>query len=112
MEKKYRVRKNSDFVRSYSKGKRFSNKDFTLMIINNNLSNPRFGYTLSRKFGKANKRNKVRRKLKEINRLNLGKFERGKDYIFIPKSHTIGLDYKTLEKSVLNILEKSKRKKR
>lgn len=111
MDKKYRVRSNRDFMRAYNRAKKFFNRDLTLLVLNNNLENVRFGYTLSRKFGKANKRNKIRRRLKEICRLNIEKFDSYKDYIFIPKNKTINLDYKELEKSVLHILELSKKVK-
>lgn len=111
MEQKYRVKKNSDFTRAYKKAKRYYNKNLTILIVSNGLENKRFGFTLSRKFGKANKRNKVRRKLKEIVRLNMNQFEDGYDYIIMPRSNCIDLDYKQLEKTLFHCLNFSKNKR-
>ena len=111
MEEKYRIKKNIEFKRLYERSKRFYNRDFKLLVSNNTFDYPRFGFTLTRKFGKANKRNKVKRKLKEIIRLNLDKFETGKDYVISPKSHTIESEYKDLENSLIHIINISKRKR-
>ena len=70
---------------------------------------PRFGFVVTRKFGKANKRNKIRRRIKEIIRLNLEIFENNTDYVITPKYHTIDLEYKKLEASLKHIVKISKR---
>lgn len=111
MEEKYRIKKNLEFKRLYERSKRFYNRDFKVLISENTYDYPRFGFTLTRKFGKANKRNRVRRQLKEIIRLNINLFQNGKDYIIIPKYHTIDKEYKDLEKSLMHIIDISKRKK-
>lgn len=111
MEKKYRIKKNLEFKRLYERSKRFYNRDFKILVSDNIFDYPRFGFTLTRKFGKANKRNRVRRLLKEIIRLNIDKFENGKDYIISPKSHTTEYEYKDLENSLMHIINISKRNK-
>lgn len=112
MEQKYRIKKSQDFTRAYRKSKRYYNRNFSIYIVPNGLKNKRFGFTLSRKFGKANKRNRVRRRLKEIIRLNLAEFEEGYDYIILPKSNCIDISYEDLEKSLFHCLAFSKRRKR
>ncbi|MGF0040234.1 ribonuclease P protein component [Peptoniphilaceae bacterium SGI.131] len=112
MDKKYRIKKNSEFTRAYKKAKRYYNRQMTMLVVNSDYDNPRFGYTLSRKFGKANKRNKIKRRLKEIVRHNLSGFDKKKDYILIPKSITIDMEYRDLEKSVLHLLSLYKRNKK
>jgi len=111
MEEKYRIKKNIEFKRLYERSKRFYNRDFKILVSDNTFDYPRFGFTLTRKFGKANKRNRVKRRLKEIIRLNIEKFENGKDYIISPKSHTIEFEYKNLENSLMHIINISKRKR-
>lgn len=103
-----RIKKNIEFKRLYNRSKRYYNKDFRLIVAKNKYDYPRIGFTITRKFGKANKRNKIRRRLKEIIRLNLDKFE-NKDYIIAPNNHTIDMDYLDLEKSLLHVLKISKR---
>lgn len=102
MDKKYRITDNKHFVRAYKKARKFYNRDLSIFIVQNGLKNKRFGYTLSRKFGKANKRNKVRRRLNEIVRLNIDKFDDGFDYVIMPKNHCIDLSYQELEKTLFH----------
>lgn len=112
MQSRYRLKKNEDFARVYKKGRRFYNRDLTIVVADNGLKSKRFGFTLTRKFGKANKRNKVRRRLKEIIRANIDAFEDGKDYIIVPKSKCIDLEYDKLEKTLLHCLAFSKKKRK
>lgn len=112
MEQKYRIKKNSDFVRAYKKAKRYFNRNLSILVLNNGLENKRFGFTLSRKFGKANKRNKVRRRLKEIVRLNIDKFDDGYDYVIMPRANCVELDYRQLEKTFFHCLSFSKSKRK
>lgn len=112
MQKENRIRKNREFQNIYKKSKRYYNRDFKILTKNNNLDYPRFGFTITRKFGKANKRNKTRRRLKEIIRNNLDKFESGKDYIILPKYHVIDMEFKDIEKSLLHLADKITRVKK
>ncbi|MFM1563794.1 ribonuclease P protein component [Helcococcus ovis] len=109
MEEKFRIRDNLEFKRLYNRSKRFYNKDFKILVSNNSYKYPRFGFTITKKYGKANKRNAVRRKLKEIIRLNLSSFENGKDYIIAPKYHTIDKTYSELESSLKHVIRIAKR---
>lgn len=111
MQKKYRIKKNIEYKRLYNRSKRFYNRDFIMLKAKSKNDYPRFGFVITRKFGKANKRNKIRRRLKEIIRLNLDVFENNIDYVITPKYHTLDLDYKTLENSLKHIVNLSKRKK-
>ncbi len=70
MEKKYRVRKNMEFKDIYKVGKNYWNRNLILYVKKNGLNVTRVGYTITKKIGNAVIRNKLRRKMKEIYRLN------------------------------------------
>lgn len=108
MEEKFRIKKNIEFKRLYKKSKRFYNRDFIILKSENGLDYPRFGFTITKKFGKANVRNGIRRKLKEIVRLNMVDFE-NMDYVITPKYHLTEYDYHQLENSLKHVLSISKR---
>lgn len=112
MEKKYKIRKNADFVKAYKRSRRYFNRDLSILVSKGATGNKRFGFTLTRKFGKANKRNRVRRRLTEIVRLNLDKFDDGYDYIIRPKNHCTDFSYDQLEKTLFHCLALSKKKRK
>lgn len=105
MEKKYRLRKNIEFKRVYNGGKNFWNRNLILYIKKNKLEESRLGITITKKIGNAVVRNKIRRRIKELYRLNMHRFKNGYDLIFIPKKNVVDLSYKELESAFLHILK-------
>jgi ribonuclease P protein component len=79
-----------------------------LYVSKNKLDNTRIGFTLTKKIGNAVTRNKVRRKMKEICRLNFENIKEGYDLVFIAKKSTVDLSYDELEKAIIHILKISK----
>lgn len=105
MEKKYRLRKNIEFKRVYNKGKNYWNRNLILYVRKNGLEETRLGITITKKIGNAVIRNKIRRRMKEIYRLNHERVKPSYDLIFIPKKNVVDLSYKELENSLIHILK-------
>ncbi len=105
MEKKYRLRKNIEFKRVYNKGKNYWNRNLILYVRKNGLEETRLGITITKKIGNAVTRNKIRRRMKEIYRLNHHRVKNGYDLIFIPKKNVVDLSYIELENSLIHILK-------
>ena len=105
MNKKYRLRSNIEFKKVYSKGKNYWNRNLILYVRKNNLDNSRVGYSITKKVGNSVVRNKIRRRLKEIYRLNFINLKPGYDLIFIPKKNVVDISYKELESAVLHLLK-------
>lgn len=103
----HRLKKNSQFNYIYRKGERQSSKNFTLYIVKSKYKNFKIGYSISKKVGKAWKRNLLRRRLKEIVRLN-NLPQEGFNYILQAKIGAGELDYKAIEGQVLSIFKKVK----
>jgi len=51
------LKKNSEFLRLYKKGKFFAGKNIVLYVMKNDLGINRLGITVGKKFGKSVKRN-------------------------------------------------------
>ena len=66
MNKEIRLRKNREFQTVYRRGKNFWNRNFTIFIRPTNRKKVKFGVSVTKKFGKANKRNLIKRRIKEI----------------------------------------------
>ncbi|MBC7088546.1 MAG: ribonuclease P protein component [Tissierellales bacterium] len=100
MKKIHRLRKNTEFKKVYVKGKNYWNRNFTLYIKKNELNYTRFGIVVTKKLGKAVVRNKIKRRLREINKNLLPYVSEGYDIVLIPKKNTLDLNYEELQKSV------------
>lgn len=72
----------------------------------------RVGFTVSKKLGKAHIRNRTRRRLREVYRLNEAKFQSGWDIVVVARSKSVEAPFDKLTASFLalaakaNILEK------
>ncbi len=108
MEKKYRIRKNIEFKNIYKYGKNYWNRNLILYVKRNGLDETRVGYTITTKIGNAVNRNSLRRKMKEIYRLNFHKIKPGYDLIFIAKKGIKDISYKELEGSMIHIMSLAK----
>ena len=63
------LKKNKEFNYIYKKGERVSTEHFTLFVVKSKYEKFKIGFSVSKKLGKANKRNKLKRRLKEICKL-------------------------------------------
>ncbi len=103
----YMLKKNKEFKKVYSTGESWVTANLVLYTKPNNLAENRCGFSISKKIGKAVIRNKLRRRLKEILRLNDHKMKKGYDLIFIARKAVVELDYKKLERNVYKLLQKA-----
>ena len=64
------------------------------------------GYTVSVKLGHAVVRNRVRRRLREIARLNASKLKPGWDIVVVARSRCVGAPYRKLDEAFCCACEK------
>lgn len=103
----HRLKKNRQFNYIFRKGERFSIKNFNLFIIKSKYKNYKIGYSVSKKEGKANKRNLLKRRMKEIIRLN--KLPKNNyNYVLQAKNNATSLEYKEIESQLIKLFEKVK----
>lgn len=108
MSKVLTLKKDSEFKKVFNRGKSVADKNVVIYFFRRNLtSKSRIGFVVSKKMGKAVRRNRIRRVLKEIFRLNLDKIEEDYDLIVIPRATIQLSDFKAVEKSVLKLCGKA-----
>ena len=107
LPKENRLQKTRDFDVVFKKGRFFGTKFLSLKYMENGLAHTRVGFVISTKISKsAVKRNRLKRQMREIFRLNLDKIKSGVDISVIAKPGATELDYMELEKDILWVLKK------
>lgn len=109
LEAHKRIKKSKDFQSIQKSGDKIFSKNFILIYKKNNLDISRIGVVVSKKVSKrANKRNFVKRRLKEIFRLNQHNFIENIDLVIIAKRECLVLDYQEFERQILGSLKYNK----
>ena len=67
----------------------------------------RIGITVSKKLGKAHIRNRVRRRIREVYRLNEESFKPGWDIVVVARSKAVDAEFSRLTKSYLSLAKKA-----
>ncbi len=102
------IKKDSDFRRVYQRGKSFADRNLVIYVMKNGKNKSRIGISISKKVGKANVRNKIRRYIKESYRLNIDEnIKSGLDIVFIARINSNKAEYKDIEKSMKYICKKA-----
>ncbi len=98
MEHTSSLKTNNDFRRVYRKGTSAVRPCLVVYIQKNRLEANRLGFTVTAKVGKAHTRNRVRRRLREIYRLNESGIQPGLDMVVVARSRAAEVTYMRLEK--------------
>jgi len=89
----------------YQRGKVWANNLLVVKAMPNGLSLSRYGFSVTKKVGKAVQRNRLKRLLKEIMRLQSPKL--GWDIVFIVRPAAVSADYHQLEGTVTKLLARA-----
>lgn len=85
MDKLPVLKKNREFQRIYNKGKFAASALLVVYVLSNGLPVTRLGITASRKAGKAVKRNRMRRLIRENARILYNRLEKGFDVVIVAR---------------------------
>ena len=101
MDSRVTLKKNSDFRRLYSKGHSAVTPYMVVYCRKNKNGVNRLGYTVSAKLGHAVVRNRVRRRFREIYRLNSPQFRVGYDIVIVARSRSVNAEFSKLNAAFL-----------
>ena len=103
MKRATTVKENYEFRRIYAKGRSGVSPYLVVYARPNRRDHNRLGVTVSTKLGHAVVRNRVRRRIREIFRLNQSALAQGYDMIVVARTRAVGAEYRALEHAFLGV---------
>jgi ribonuclease P protein component len=89
----------------YRQGKVWANSLLVMKAMPNGLSLSRYGFSVTKKVGKAVQRNHLKRLFREI--MKLQSLKSGWDIVLIARSVAVNTDYHQLERAVTKLLARA-----
>lgn len=104
MEKKYFLKKDTDFTKVYRKKKTFGNRNLVLYMKKNPKKINRIGFSISKKVGKAVERNLIKRRLKVLYATYYPEMKKGYDLVIVVKPNVADLSFEKLDSAYRHLL--------
>jgi ribonuclease P protein component len=102
-----RVVRRAEYDAVYREGRRRSSREFTIFVRPNGLDLSRFGWSIKKALGSAVRRNRIRRRLREILRLHRQEISPGWDIVIHPRSSAATADFAALTQELLKLLPRT-----
>lgn len=100
------LKENHLFRRLYAKGKSAASPALAVYVRPNPHRQNRLGITVGTKVGKAVRRNKVRRRIREAYRIHEDRISPGWDVVVVARIRSAYASYNELERELLRLLDK------
>ena len=104
LAKKIRLTKRGSFAYVYKKGRGAATKSVRMLFVPS--SSLKIGISVSNKIGKAVVRNLIKRRMRAVLRVNLGKISIKGQIVFVAKEGIDKLEYSEIEKDMRYLIEK------
>ena len=101
-----RLRKHADFQKVYRSGRRLFSAHMTVFFLRRDSGPAHLGFTVPRAMGPAVQRNRIRRRLREAARLNLGVVGNAVDVVIHPRKSALTAEFAELCQEVARAFEK------
>ena len=106
MDARVTVKENGDFRRIYRRGRSAVSGGVVVYCLKNRKGMSRLGVTVSKKLGHAVQRNRTRRRLREVYRLNEERFQPGWDIVVVARTRAVEAPFDRLTASYLRLSAK------
>jgi len=105
LQRKLRLRQKSEYKAVFDQGRNGVGKYVVVYVMR---GPQKFGFIASKKVGNSVQRNRARRLMREVVRLNLSNIQEDRCFVFIARPTIKGVSYYEVEKSVRQTLAKAK----
>ncbi|MGC1911817.1 MAG: ribonuclease P protein component [Candidatus Acidiferrales bacterium] len=102
-----RLVRRAEYDAVYREGRRRAGREFSVFLRPNGLERSRFGWSIKKALGNAVKRNRIRRRLREIVRLHRQEIAPGWDIVIHPRSSAATAPFSALTEELLKMLPKT-----
>jgi ribonuclease P protein component len=109
LSREERIRKRRDFLRLKRDGTKVSGGDFAIVVLPNDLDFSRLGISVSKRIGKAHTRNRIKRLIREVFRLNKKAFPPSTDIMIIVIKTPKLLSFRPFEDDILRLTKRLQR---
>jgi ribonuclease P protein component len=100
----FRLLRRAEYDAVYREGRRRSSREFTLFLRPNGLDSSRFGWSIKKALGNAVRRNRIRRRLREILRLHRQEIAPGWDIVIHPRTSAATAQFSALQAELLKLM--------
>lgn len=100
----YRLLHRAEYDAVYSEGRRRTSREFTIFLRPNELPITRFGWSIKKALGNAVRRNRIRRRLREILRLHREEIAKGWDIVIHPRSSVATAEFVVVTQELMKLL--------
>ncbi|MGH9639216.1 MAG: ribonuclease P protein component [Bryobacteraceae bacterium] len=98
----------ADFDAVYREGRKRTSREFAVFVRANGLAHSRFGWSIKKALGTAVRRNRIRRRLREIVRLHRHEIAAGWDIVIHPRGSAAAADFATQASELMRLLPREK----
>jgi ribonuclease P protein component len=107
VKRRYRVHTDKRFQEIRRQGRSYANHLLVLCALPNDLPYSRFGFTVNSRIGNAVQRNRIKRRLREIMRLQQDTLQLGWDIVLIARQPIRNADYHEMETACARLLRRA-----
>lgn len=97
------IKKTSQFMEVYRKGRSYANKELVMYLLRNNSKSNRMGISVSKKVGNSVVRHRIARLIRESYRLNEMKLTEGLDIVVVARTNAKGKNYFDINRAFLHL---------
>ncbi len=99
-----RLVRRADFDAVYREGRKRTSREFAIFLRANGLPLSRFGWSIKKALGTAVRRNRIRRRVREMIRLHRSEIAAGWDIVIHPRASAATANFAALTSELMKLL--------